>query len=200
MKRNPSPLPYKKGLHRHHVVPIFNGGADDATNMVYLTKEEHIAAHQLRYEQLGLEGDRRAVLLLRNSASDKEELKMWRTEHARQIALLAHEAKQRNGFYARLGRLNSERLKGKPSPSQSQMTAAVRGTKWYNDGKISKRLLNCPAGWKEGRLYKPSVQSRISSSAIISQLRWWTDGNQNRRVRDCPGEGWSLGRSRRKIP
>lgn len=189
-----SPLPYKKGFHRHHKIPLFDGGEDVASNMCYLTKEEHIAAHQKRYEQLGLEGDRRAVLILRHSKSDLEELKMWRSENAKRIALLAHEAKLKNGFYKKLGELNSKRLKGKPGDHQHALVEAVAGTMWCNNGKISKRVKTCPEGWRPGRLKVHTPKSLESMGRKLSALKWFTDGVANKRLLDCP-PGWRQGRS-----
>lgn len=191
----PSPLPYRKGLHRHHVIPLFDGGADEASNMVYLTKEEHIAAHQERYEKFGLDGDRRAVLLLRHSKSDAAELKMWRTEQAKKIAKLAHAVKSKNGFYDKLGKQNSERLRGIPQPERvSSMANAIRGTKWFNDGKISKRLQTQPEGWNPGRLPVHTAKSREAMSCKISSTRWWNNGTINKRAVEQPGPHFILGK------
>lgn len=35
------------GLHRHHIIPIHNGGEDLENNVTYLTPREHVIAHYL---------------------------------------------------------------------------------------------------------------------------------------------------------
>ena len=43
-------LPPKKGYHRHHKVPKFLGGTDEASNLVYLTPYEHAMEHKKLFE------------------------------------------------------------------------------------------------------------------------------------------------------
>lgn len=42
--------------------------------------------------------------------------------------------------------------KGKPTIGQSHMAAAVKGSKWYNNGQQEQRLKEPKEGWKLGRL------------------------------------------------
>lgn len=43
----------KRGYHRHHIIPKHMGGTDDESNLVYLTPEEHAAAHLKLFEEFG---------------------------------------------------------------------------------------------------------------------------------------------------
>ena len=57
----------------------------------------------------------------------------------------------------------SEAHKGIPRPEETKKKIAeaskgnknVRGTRWYNNGKISKRAKECPEGFVPGRIKKP---------------------------------------------
>lgn len=57
----------------------------------------------------------------------------------------------------------SEAHKGIPRPEETKKKIAeaskgnknVRGTRWYNNGKISKRAKECPEGFVLGRIKKP---------------------------------------------
>lgn len=40
-------------LHKHHIIPKYMDGADDPSNLVELTVEQHAEAHRLLYEQHG---------------------------------------------------------------------------------------------------------------------------------------------------
>jgi hypothetical protein len=44
-------------LHRHHIVPLHNGGVDDDSNIEVLTVEEHSEAHRLLWEEHHLTED-----------------------------------------------------------------------------------------------------------------------------------------------
>jgi hypothetical protein len=46
-----------KLLHKHHIIPRHAGGTDDASNLVYLTIEEHAEAHRLLFEKYGRRED-----------------------------------------------------------------------------------------------------------------------------------------------
>src|SRR3972149_2712307 len=39
--------------HKHHIIPKHAGGADEPSNIVELSVEEHANAHRLLYEQFG---------------------------------------------------------------------------------------------------------------------------------------------------
>jgi hypothetical protein len=58
--------------HKHHIIPKHMGGTDDSANIVYLTVPEHIAAHQLLYEQYGKIEDALAVRILSGWMNDDE--------------------------------------------------------------------------------------------------------------------------------
>jgi|TARA_R110000803_G_scaffold209416_1_gene278994 hypothetical protein len=57
---------YKKGsgLHKHHIVPIHNGGDDTEDNHTYLTVREHSIAHFLLWKLYKLPNDLRAMKML----------------------------------------------------------------------------------------------------------------------------------------
>lgn len=50
-------LERKVGYHRHHIIPKHMGGDDTKENLVYLTPEEHAAAHLHLYEEFGYSAD-----------------------------------------------------------------------------------------------------------------------------------------------
>ena len=52
--------PKKKGFHRHHIIPKYNGGTDDDENIIYLTPEDHAKAHLELFERFGRYEDAQA--------------------------------------------------------------------------------------------------------------------------------------------
>ena len=70
-------LPPKKGYHRHHKVPKFLGGTDEASNLVYLTPYEHAMEHKKLFEIHNRKEDAGACLLYTSpSPRDVEESRM----------------------------------------------------------------------------------------------------------------------------
>lgn len=50
------------GIERHHIIPRFDGGMDDTSNLVLVTVKEHVIAHWLRWQVLGKSRDYQAFL------------------------------------------------------------------------------------------------------------------------------------------
>ena len=152
-------LPRQTGSHRPHVIPRPAGGGDEDENIEYLTREEHAAAHRDLYEKHGRDQDRRAYLLLENYGDlNSPELKQWRKENNSNAALAAHKVKLDNGFYDKLGKLNSERLKGTTNEEHSKKlkeTFKANPMYWWNNGVKNTRNNICPGPeWIRGKLAK----------------------------------------------
>ena len=167
-------LKRKKGFHRHHIIPKHSGGTDDDENIIYLTKEEHIQAHLDLYDKYGKDQDRRAALLLENGGDiDSEEFKLWRKQNNSNAALASHEAKLKNGFYEKLGKLNSERLTGISNPEHSKRLKEKFETHkmlWWNNGTSQLRSPYSPGeGWFRGRINtgKMSESLKLKYSSYI---------------------------------
>lgn len=135
-------------MHRHHTIPRHMGGDDSDENLVYLTREEHIKAHEKLYEEHGMDADRRAIDLLKSGGKlNTPAMKEWRKENNSKAAKAAHVAKTKNGFYKKLGKLNSERLKGTKNTEHSERMKkfyAENKQHWWNDGKQNTRSAECP--------------------------------------------------------
>lgn len=54
----------KEALHKHHIIPKFLGGTDEATNLVEITRKEHAQLHLQRYKDCGHKEDLGAYYLL----------------------------------------------------------------------------------------------------------------------------------------
>ena len=147
-----------KGLHRHHIIPKHAGGTDDDNNIVYLTLEEHIKVHEDRYALYGDDADRRAILLLKADITHSELVKIFRKEFTIKAAKASHEVKLKNGFYNKLGKANSERIKGTKNPEHSnRMKEKWKEQKylWWTNGLENKRSVETPGEeWKQGRTRK----------------------------------------------
>ena len=187
-------LKRKKGMHRHHIIPKHMGGTDDSSNIVYLTIEEHIAAHEKLYEQYGLDADKGAISLLKYGESNPDI-----------AAKESHKAKIKNGFYKKLGELNSKRLKGIENPDHSERLKlkyeleGTEGLTWWNNGEVQTRVKDCPGeGWVKGRLDCPKMRNKLKERYKDNPPLWWNNGLVNTRSSECPGEEWTRGKAKIK--
>jgi len=194
-----------KGYHRHHKTPKHAGGTDDDDNIEYVTIEEHIAAHRRLYETYGKKADLASANFLHASLYvnfDEVKQQLFRDMCARG-AEEAHRVKQENGFYQRLGKINSAKLKGRIRPDISEGQRRKwkeRRLIWCNNGTVSKRFISCPEGWIDGRLSYHTAETKMKAGLATAGTKWWTNGTNNQRTVTSPGEDWYQGRSKRKHP
>ena len=193
----------KPGYHRHHVVPKHAGGTDDDDNIVYLTIEQHIEEHLRLYRLNGKKADLASANLLRASLYlnfDEVKNELFK-ECCRRGARAAHIVKLSRGFYKKLGQSNSLKLAGRVRPDLSIAQTKKwqeRTLIWCNNGTVNKRFASCPEGWVKGRLPFHTEDTRKKAGLATAGTKWWTNGINNQRSKECPGEGWTLGRSKRK--
>ena len=101
-------LPKKKGFHRHHINPKYNGGADDDENIVYLTPEEHAKAHLELFELYGQYEDAQAYNSLKKHWLGSRSISGYKQslEHIKKRSMSTDYNKV------------SEKLKGRVSPTK----------------------------------------------------------------------------------
>lgn len=62
--------------HRHHIVPRYEGGSDDESNLIRLPIKDHATAHWLRYKWLGKLQDKVAWLMISGKTEEGERLRV----------------------------------------------------------------------------------------------------------------------------
>ena len=68
---------------------------------------------------------------------------------------------------------------------------AVKGNKWWNNGEVNKRSVECPGeNWIPGRIMKNSTAPKTSSKGHF----WWNNGSKNTKSKESPGVEWSIGK------
>jgi len=60
-KKTKKRTPYE-GIEKHHIIPRFDGGTDDPSNLVLVFIKEHVIAHWLRWKVLKKPQDYSAFL------------------------------------------------------------------------------------------------------------------------------------------
>jgi hypothetical protein len=144
--------------HRHHIVPKHAGGADDPSNIIELTVEEHADAHRLLYEQYGRHQDWLAWQGLAGLLS-KEEIVKEQLSRAGKKGGMA--GKGVSGNRANGAKANWEKNREKiiitlrENGKYGHLGGAKRDWVWINNGIEAKKILAdeiIPEGWKLGRL------------------------------------------------
>lgn len=123
--------PKKKGLHRHHVIPKHMGGEDIEENIVYLTPEEHAAAHLKLYEQFGKYEDAQAYNTLSSQWLDGRSISGYKQsqEHIdKRVSSIDYEK-------------ISQKLKGRTSPTKG-MKFNYRPKPKISDAMVGKPKSN----------------------------------------------------------
>lgn len=118
--------------HKHHIIPKHAGGADDPSNLIELTVEEHAEAHRVLYETYGRIQDKVAYLGLANLAPTAELVYILQTEGMR-------------------GKNNP--MFGKPAHNRGLKRPGIggrkKGTKWSDDERLLREQLRSTNEYKE---------------------------------------------------
>ena len=126
--------------HVHHIIPQYLGGANDPSNLVELTVEEHAEAHRLLYEQHGNWQDYCAWQALSGRIGKEEALRMAQgmankgkkrspetIARMKEACRLRTERQRADGTLERANKKRSEAHKGKKkSPEHMANWAAAR--------------------------------------------------------------------------
>ena len=110
-----------------------------AEELIFLTESEHNTLHH------------KGKLI-----SEEHKKKVSEASKGNKRALGYHHSEEtrKKISEARKGKHRSDETKKKIAEA-SKGNINVRGTRWYNNGKISKRAKECPEGFAPGRIKKP---------------------------------------------
>ena len=156
-------------LHWHHIVPKYEGGSDDPSNLVQLTVEDHAIAHFVRWKMYGDNRDRAAYRVL-NGLIDGEEFRRQgckETQHRLMREGKHNFQKMNAAHYPHVRKIHSERMKGNTLGSLRNITPEfrkiqadgargntnVRGTVWVINSEGNRRRVHpnqIPEGYKRG--------------------------------------------------
>lgn len=171
----------KMKKHKHHILPKHAGGTDDPDNLVELTVEEHAEAHRLLFEEHGRAEDEIAWKALSGQISLSEASRRahklgsarggtntYKNNDMSSIRSAAMKKRIAEHGHAYLGIDSKQRVENakkarasvSPEGQQKQvdgMMKAVRGSRWWNNGKVNKRAFERPgAEWVEGMVKNES--------------------------------------------
>ena len=155
--------------HWHHIIPKYEGGSDDPSNLVELTIEDHAIAHRVRWMMFKDERDKWAWYVLAGLI-DGEEFRRegCRVTQERLLKEGRHNFQKKNASECdHVRRLRSERMKGntinvgRPCKSTTKNKIAnkvrgntnVRGTVWVINNSGHRRRVNpnqIPEGYRRG--------------------------------------------------
>lgn len=134
----------RKLFEKHHIIPKHTGGPDASWNLIYLSKEDHVEAHILRYEVYGEFGDynflsTKNVLGINNRVKlnpefdkqlTKNKQRGTKTQIANQIGIFNRDAAIKAGLKSKkvIESLTEEEKRTLDKRHQTQMSDAVWST------------------------------------------------------------------------
>lgn len=172
-------------MHKHHIIPKHAGGIDDASNIIELTIEQHAEEHRKLFEQYGRWQDYVAWQGLLGRIGKEEIHRMAASEANKKRKRTSKEFQKGWETRRKKGWKPSEKvkesvsraLKGRPKGPCSKkhrenISKSIKtlydsgqlkgsfpnhdGTKWWNNGVMNKRSIECPGEeWVLGRLGDP---------------------------------------------
>ena len=216
------PLPKEEYGEVHHIVPVAEGGSDDASNKVRLNAREHYIAHLLLakiYDDCAMHC---AVIYMqtrrhknRNFKFNSRLYEKMREEFAKKLSdwRIAHPLSgSKNGMYGKHHTEESKKKmsrshKGKPltEEQKNKLKAAFAkpDVKARRSASISKALKGSfwvTDGKTNHFLSKGSTipdgfyVGRTINSKSTTGYHWYNNGVESVMAKDCPGEGWQRGK------
>lgn len=144
----------KRSGEKHHIKPrsLFPELAKDPDNIVKLTYREHYVCHHLLYKIYEEKNDKNALFKMLSAW-----LRMCKNTDgmhvtARQFEIVKQKIIERNRILQ----------KNRTEESKKRQSDLIKSYKWWNNGIITTRALNCPgAEWVEGRYYDHPLKKDI---------------------------------------
>ena len=112
--------------HKHHIVPKYEGGSDDPSNLVELSVTQHAMWHFAEWQRKGLWQDKVAWLGLTGICTHEETVQLALVEQGKWLGEYAHKEKSENGKSI-LGLRNAERLHSEKDDEGKSVQARKAG-------------------------------------------------------------------------
>ena len=171
---------YKRGsnLHRHHIVPIHNGGNDVEENCTYLNIREHKIAHYLLWRIYGMVNDLRAFHMLGGILSDKMRKIVGDWCFENKIGMFAKKHQKHRKQWAQKGIQKQIKNKiGIFDPTKTSYHASIGGKAsvktnkvfqyWFSrEGKIKRASMGAKSHTGKRAMYKPGDETFIRVSLV----------------------------------
>jgi len=198
--------------HKHHIIPKYEGGSDDSSNLVELTPTQHAMWHYAEWLRKGNEDDKLAwkgLTGLIEPSVIRNELVHLGSKRAREVRAKNnpnwHE-KIRTAAIARQRWLRENNAEWKEN-EQARLSKlakkfshlggkAGKGKRWWfneKTGEVTKASISPGPEWRIGKAPLSDSTKHKHRQAQIGSI-FWNNGKISMRSKDCPGEGWIRGR------
>jgi len=164
--------------HKHHIIPRYEGGSDDPSNLVELSPTQHAMWHFAEWQRKGRREDRIAWQGLSKIIGQGEAVRQ-----ASALGGSRGKGKKRNPEIGeRIGLKLKGRKREKTGPRSEEVkekiAATKRGKKWYvnEQGEASTFESNPGEGWTPGRKL-PHSKKAPKSKCKVSKTHAKKDEN-----------------------
>ncbi len=195
--------------HTHHIIPKYEGGGDELSNLVELTSTQHAMWHYEEWLRKGNEQDRIAWRGLSGFTAHSE----TREAAIRYGSKKAREARKINNpnWHKELIKAALRKQKWLRENDETWRNAEVsrlrelsiknghKGGKaglgkgwWHNEatGETTKSKQKPGEGWRIGKAPFP-LESRKRQKEAMKGMVFWNNGEISTRLRECQGRGGS---------
>lgn len=180
--------------HKHHIVPRYEEGSDDPSNLVELTVTQHAMWHYAEWQRKKNKEDFIAWKCLSGQMSGKEiDEEVWKLAVQRR-------AESRRGYVT-------------PDSTREKIAKSLKGRTFphmlcpQRAEKISRALANrLKSDEHKAALSKSALESgqnkgernpMFGKSAVKGRKWWINEAGETRYEYECPGVGWERGRKLR---
>ena len=160
-------------MHKHHIIPLHQGGADEPDNLVLLSVKDHAEAHRILYERYGHWEDRIAWLGLSGQLN--------RLEIIEEMQLAA----------ASRGGLASSGMTGKKHSKKTRLLMSRklkgRAPTWLGKKHKAETI---------EQMRKSHIGKHLGKNNSQFGTRWVTNGTESRKISKTEAipDGWRYGR------
>lgn len=163
--------------HRHHIVPRYEQGSNEESNLVRLSIEDHATAHWLRYKWLGKQQDKVAWLML-SGKTEKGELER------KKLCLLGYPIEKRREFFVENNPMHI--------PENVEKSLETKRQRYGGNYHSQEGLASLRESCRSGKQHTPKAKQKRIKSLKETRQNMSDEEYYEKYVKNHTGESGSM--------